>query len=106
MTDQDDVFFESIKKDRDEYAIGDHKTETVKISGKLSKGEFKGIKLFILITKPNGKEELTLFPAKDGYFETPYKLDKNSDIGTYRVKGKYLKAESQEITFEVKRIKN
>lgn len=93
MTNPDDVSFDSFTSDKKEYTIG----KKANLSGRVNKGQLSGIKLHINITKPdNTLEPLVIFVTDDGYFETPYTI---SEIGEYKAKAKYLKAESTEIKF-------
>lgn len=104
MTDPKDVFFESFNTDKSEYTKPvSSVTETINFMGKISKGEFGGQKVEIIVTLPdNSTKPLSAFPTSSGEFKIGYNLVKDSQTSQYKAKAKYIEAESNEITFVVK----
>jgi len=61
-------------------------TINVKLFGTLEYAQTRGNKVIFTITDPEGnKEEQTIFPSKDGYFENYLMFDRNSFLGIYDV---------------------
>jgi len=94
LTDPDDVSFDFFKSDKNKYKVGEY----THLSGKINKGGLYGIKVEITVTGPNKTEVLKLIVTEDGNFGAPHPL---RDAGTYQAQAKYLKAESEEISFDV-----
>ena len=94
MTDPDDVSFDSFESDKNKYKVGEY----AQLSGKINKGGLSGHRVEITVTGPNKTELLKLTVTKEGGFGSPHPLP---DAGTYKAQAKYLKAESEEISFDV-----
>jgi len=79
--------FGEFKVEKDSYEIPYSGTIHVKLFGTLEDAQTRGNKIIFTITNPEGqKEELSVFPSKDGYFENYLMFDRNSLLGIYDVR--------------------
>jgi len=79
--------FEEFKIEQKYYEIPYSGNTLVKLYGTLGEDSARGNKLSFTITNPNGdREEVSVIPSKDGYFENYLVFDRNSVLGDYVVR--------------------
>ncbi len=75
-----------LKVEKENYEMSYSGTTLVKLFGTLDDSSTRGNKIILTITNPEGdREEFSVIPSKNGYFENFLPLDRNSLLGIYEV---------------------
>ena len=92
----------SLQIDREIYEISNDKQTMMKISGMINNTHTGG-RLTLVVILPDGLTNgLNTIPTKDGYFETFWILDDQTQLGQYKLFATYESVSLGDVTFEVK----
>ena len=76
-----------LKVEKENYEISYSGTTLVKLFGTVGDSSIRGSKITFTITNPEGdREEFSVIPSKDGYFENYLPFDRYSLLGIYEVR--------------------
>ena len=98
----DSTEYGSIQVDSEIYEITSGEQTLIKAWGTIN-DIHGGAKLILVVILPDGLTDgLYTIPTSDGYFETFWVLDEESQLGQYRITASYARVPLGEVTFEIK----